>query len=206
MTTEDLISRALLTIAAGATLWVLKEIFQGVLRLRRARLLQDNLVRALYAEIDFNTRDMEAFLEKSPSTIDLSKVIKADPDLVPHITDARHTEIYRNRIRELHTITDRTLRGAVEFYGLLEKIRVQIEGVNLPSYRTLSDEGRVQAVDVIRQTAQRSLDVGRDLLDMFDQDYTGLGLERLSRSTEPKPAAQERTGQAIHDALYGRTS
>ena len=51
---------------------------------------QDNLVRAIYAEIDFNTTDMEIFLTKSPSLPVLRKAMAERDDLFPHITDARH--------------------------------------------------------------------------------------------------------------------
>ena len=54
-------------------------------------LKQDNLVRAIYAEIDFNTTDMEIFLTKSPSLPVLRKAMAERDDLIPHITDARHT-------------------------------------------------------------------------------------------------------------------
>jgi hypothetical protein len=54
-------------------------------------LKQDNLVRAIYAEIDFNTTGMEIFLTKSPSLPVLRKAMAERDDLIPHITDARHT-------------------------------------------------------------------------------------------------------------------
>ncbi|MGY9046929.1 MAG: hypothetical protein ACKVKF_07650 [Rhodobacterales bacterium] len=162
--------------------WVGRIWYEGWQDNRRRARAQDNLVRALYAEIDFNTRDMEEFLEKSPSEAVLRDKMTADPNLVPHITDARHTEIYRCRISELHTVKHETLRRMVHFYGVLEKIKVQIDADNYPSYKTLSIEGRMNAVLVIIRTAERARDFGQDILDDMAEDYVALGLTRFDRS------------------------
>ncbi len=62
MTTDELLNRAIWTFAAAFGLWLMKECVEGWRRSRLAKKQQNNLVRALYSEIDFNTRDMEEFL------------------------------------------------------------------------------------------------------------------------------------------------
>ena len=47
-------------------------------------LKQYNLVRAIYAEIDFNTTDVEIFLTKSPSRPVLRKAMAERDDLILH--------------------------------------------------------------------------------------------------------------------------
>lgn len=181
MTIEDILARAVITFSAAFGLWVLKELFQGVMRWRDAKQRRDNLVRALYAEIDFNTRDMEVFLTRSPSEEQLRTRMAANPALVPHITDARHTEIYRTRIGELHGVTDPVLSKMVHFYGMLEKIKVQIDGVNYPSYLTLSVDGRMNGVMVIVRTAQLAKKFGTELLADMERDFPQLNLSRFDR-------------------------
>lgn len=165
------------------TVWAASRIWEIVSQNRQARQRQGNLVRALFAEIDFNQRDMERFLAFSPSQEVIRQAILDNPKLVPHITDARHTEIYRSRIWELHTISDKVLRETVEFYGLLEKIRVQIESINYASFGTLSPEGRNNAVDVIRRTSFQASVCGAVLLEEFAKQHPQLALARLSRDT-----------------------
>lgn len=104
-------------------------------------LKQDNLVRAIYAEIDFNTTGMEIFLTKSPSLPALRKAMAERDDLIPHITAARHIWFYSSRISEMHVISDDLMSQIVQFYGLLEKIKMQVEGLNAKSYGTLSAAG-----------------------------------------------------------------
>ncbi|SFU05273.1 hypothetical protein [Sedimentitalea nanhaiensis] len=180
---------ALLAPTIGFAIWFAKRLLDDRRAEQRRRQAQDNLMRALFAEIDFNTRDMEIFLEKSPSRADLRKALFADRNLVPHITDARHTEIYRNRIRDVHEISDDVLQQAVEFYGLLEKIRVQIEAINYPSFRTLSDEGRLNAVEVIRHTAEDARICGIQLLDAFQRN--AVELKRYDRRAMPTQTPEQ---------------
>ena len=176
--------RAAYALGGAVFIWIAKEIWLAVQRHRDGNKRRDNLVRALYAEVDFNTRDMEKFLEKSPSEDVLREKMSANPGLVPHITDARHTEIYRNKISELHGVKDRTLSNMVHFYGMLEKIRMQIEGINYASYQTLSVEGRMNGVMVIVRTSHVARRLGQQLLLDMEADYPALNLERFDRGPE----------------------
>lgn len=182
---EVTLARALYALVGAIAAWIIKELWQAELRRRDSNKRRDNLVRALYAEVDFNTRDMEKFLSKSPSAAVLEEKMTANPGLVPHITDARHTEIYRNKIAELHGVKDRTLSNMVHFYGMLEKIKMQIEGINYPSYQTLSVEGRMNGVLVIVRTSHVARRLGQQLLKDMEQDYPSLNLSRFDRGPEP---------------------
>lgn len=184
MTTDELLNRAIWTFAAAFGLWLMKEFVEGWRRSRLAKKQQNNLVRALYSEIDFNTRDMEEFLAKSPNEEKLRDAMSANPKLVPHITDARHTEIYRNRIGELHSMKDTSLSGMVHFYGMLEKIKVQIDAVNYPSYRSLSIDGRMYAVVVIVRTSIIAKRFGLVVLADMERDYKKLNLKRFDRKDD----------------------
>ena len=175
---------ALITAILGFGAWFIKRLLDDRRDNLRDKVAQDNLVRALFAEIDFNTRDMEAFLQVSPPLSLIREKLEQNPRLVPHITDARHTEIYRGRLDQLHSVPDGALQRIVNFYGLLEKIRVQIEGINLPSYQTISVEGRLNGMRVIRKTAFKAKQCGEQLLEIFKQQYPELELERLQGDTD----------------------
>lgn len=168
----------------GFGLWFVRLIVLDRRKAEQQRKAERNLVRALFAEIDFNTTDMEIFIDKSLSLPNLEKILKEHTKLVPHITDARHTEIYRTRITDVHEIADGMLHQIVHFYGLLEKIRVQIEGVNYPSYKTLTLKGRVNAVDVIMRTAQEAHECGLGLMCVMQSNHENLDLVRWDRRTE----------------------
>lgn len=164
---------AVLTPTIGFLVWFIK-------RNMDARAARRSMVRALYAEIDFNTRDMERFREQSPPPTVLSQILHAHPDRIPHVTDARHTEVYRANIAHLHFVSDNVLQHAVDFYGILEKVRVQVEGLNYASFKTLPPESRVLAVELIRSTTKSAEDSGKRLMAEFEKEYPKLGLTRFN--------------------------
>ena len=86
----DKFKLSLITAILGFGIWNIQRFMEDRKNAHAKVLKQDNLVRAIYAEIDFNTTDMEIFLTKSPSLPVLRKATAERDDLIPHITDARH--------------------------------------------------------------------------------------------------------------------
>ena len=172
---------SLITAILGFGIWNIQRFIEDRRNAHAKVLKQDNLVRAIYAEIDFNTTDMEIFLTKSPSLPVLRKAMSEREDLIPHITDARHTWFYSSRISEMHVISDDLMSQIVQFYGLLEKIKMQVEGLNAQSYSTLSASGRFKVVILIRNTAEEAWLCGKDLLRGLECAYHDLGLARYQR-------------------------
>ena len=87
----DKFTLSLITAILGFGIWNIQRFMEDRKNANEKALKQDNLVRAIYAEIDFNTTDMEIFLTKSPSLSVLRQAMAERDDLIPHITDARHT-------------------------------------------------------------------------------------------------------------------
>lgn len=174
---------AFLAPTVGFAIWFAKRIIEQRNAAEAQREADMNFIRALYAEIDFNTRDMEIFNRDSADPEKVRDALMANPDRVPHVTDARHTQVYRDRIQDLHIIEDGVMHKTIYFYGLLEKILVQAQGFDKPSYKTLSDEGRVAAVELMRGTADVAERCGQSLLKDFEDEpsYRGLGLARFDR-------------------------
>jgi hypothetical protein len=124
---------------------------------------------------------MEIFLERSPGLATLGGALRSDPKLVPHITDARHTEFYRNRLQEIHHVPDELIGRVVHFYGLLEKLRVQIGAVSRPGFGTISADGRVRVIETIFETALECKKAGEELLQRLTHRFGALRLTRLDR-------------------------
>ena len=174
----DKFTLSLITAILGFGIWNIQRFMEDRKNANAKALKQDNLVRAIYAEIDFNTTDMEIFLTKSPSLSVLRQTMAERDDLIPHITDARHTWFYSLRISEMHVISDDLMSQIVQFYGLLEKIKMQVEGLNAKSYGTLGSAGRFKVVVFIRYTAVEAWLCGKELLRELEHAYTKLGLVR----------------------------
>jgi hypothetical protein len=144
-------------------------------------------LRAIYAEVDFNTFDMTRFLDSTVS-IDLLAPHLERADYIPHITDARHTEIYRSRITELDALSGRYGRhenlvgSLVQFYGELEKVTQQIEGLSKPSFVQISPKGKAGTINRIYKTCAVCEGLGKGILSKMEKSYPRLGLEPIAES------------------------
>lgn len=137
-------------------------------------------LRALFAEIDFNTHDLEIFVRQTPD-MEMMRRRLAEPAFIPHITDARHTEIYRNQITLLHALDDDLIREVVTFYGTLEKIRVIIDGLLQPSYKSISEVGQYNVIENLYATCDACSGQGAEILRQMTRRYTQLDLVRHKR-------------------------
>lgn len=167
-------------------LWVASRLFDLVMAYRHRVADRNAFIRAIYAEVDFNTFDMTRFLDATISLERLSDLFQ-DPEFVPHITDARHTEIYRSRIDELHFViddgkSDHSLVGdMVRFYGELEKVIQQIEGLGKPSFKLISVPGKVATIGNIYNTCAACERIGVTILGKMQARFPELGLSRNKR-------------------------
>ena len=80
----DKFTLSLITEILGFGIWNIQRFMEDRKNAHAKVLKQDNLVRAIYAEIDFNSTDMEIFLTKSPSLPVLRKAMAERDDLIPH--------------------------------------------------------------------------------------------------------------------------
>lgn len=173
--------KALLSAAVAVGLWVLARWVELFSTWRNARAEQRNLIRALFAEIDFNTRDLEFFLENSADIAAIEAHLRKAPDALPHITDAHHTIIYSSNTNRLHHLSNSLTARVVLFYGLLDKIKVQIDGINQPSYAKVSAEGKIAVIRRIEANARECADAGKTILEEFSETYESLSLTRHAR-------------------------
>jgi len=165
------------------TIWICSRIFDlwQSARLRAAN--RDAYIRAIYAEVEFNTFDMTRFLD---SVVPLARLetLFLDPDFVPHITDARHTDVYKARIHDLHAVSghgvgeDNLVAQLVRFYGELEKVTQQIEGLSKVSFRSISPVGKAGTISRIYRTCENCEDVGIKILTEMEIKYPNLKLSR----------------------------
>lgn len=168
----------------AVVLWVASRGFDYFQEYRRNRRIRSNLVRSLFAEVDYNTQDLENFLINSPD-LNVFREKLSDPQFVPHITDARHTEIYRENVSLLHNIRDVFIQELIAFYGDLEKIRAQIDGVRMPSYKSISIDGQVRVIRRLYSRCHDCMECGEQLVEKMRNAYPELKLQR-SNDKPPK--------------------
>jgi hypothetical protein len=172
-----------LGVLASVLLWFGSRAWELWLEQRRLRADTDAFIRAIFAEIDFNTWDMTRFL-KATVPLERLRELLEQRAFIPHITDARHTEVYRSRIKELHAVVgkgpsdDRLVGDIVRFYGELEKVTQQIEGLNRLSFRTISVAGKVGTIGTIYRTCETCEFLGKVILAQMEVRFAHLRLQR----------------------------
>lgn len=186
MSDQSFPTAAIITASGAILVWVLTKIGELVRDRRQRKNDAEKYVMALFAEIDFNTRDMEIFLEESASVDAVINKVKSDQKFIPHITDARHISIYSEGISNIHYIGKEQIGALVYFYGLLEKLKNQVAGIYLPSFVLISPNGRASTIIEIMQTADEIESVGRAVLDRLKSSYTHLNLERTIRQQKTR--------------------
>ena len=172
------IGTAILAGVVAISLFILGKGYELTRDFVRIRRLRRNLVRALYAEIDFNTRDLTRFVNET----DINYVVRRlreNPDRIPLITDARHTLFYTSRLPEMQFVSNRVIGRIVHFYGRLERLRVQIESIGNDAYMSLDVDARIAVVQRVFKTATTCKNAGEGLMTAMERDYTRLHLERL---------------------------
>lgn len=143
---------------------------------RQSERATKSYIRGLFAEIDFNTTDLRRFNAASLDYADLLKAFKSKADLIPHITDARHTVVYADNMSRLSDLPDAFIRDVVEFYGDLEKIREIIAGLDKGSFKTISAQGKLNVIKRLFRRTEETQMLGETLLERFCDAFVDLEL------------------------------
>ncbi|MFN4010408.1 MAG: hypothetical protein ACK4K8_10675 [Pannonibacter sp.] len=175
---------AAVTASVSVVIWVATRLFDWIKDWRTTRRENRNYIRALYAEIDFNTYDMQVFVLSSASIDAIVEKVRNDQEFTPHITDAHHTEIYdiyRSNVSKITYFNNDLIGHLVHFYGLLKKIKTQIDGIHLKSFTLISADGREATIREIFKTALDCEVLGRKILSLMELEYSALTLRRTPR-------------------------
>ncbi len=176
---------AFLASTIGFAIWFIKRLIDEKRAEAKQRAAQEGLGRALFVEVDFNTTDLGTCETGSPSLESLRAAFADNDNLLPHITFSRSfSDLYRSHIGNLPTLPDDSLVKTFQFYALLDKLHAQVEGVTSPSFRTLSVDGKVAAMDLIRSTARQGRIVGLDLVGELQRQFPHLKLTRFGLGEE----------------------
>ncbi|MDF1668675.1 MAG: hypothetical protein P1U83_03595 [Roseovarius sp.] len=174
--------KALLTASVTIALWILTRWIELGSRWFSNRRERHNLIRSLYAEVDFNTKDLHFFIENSADISAIEARLAQDSSYLPHVTDAHHTIIYSSHIDKLHHLENALTARLVLYYGLLEKIKEQIDGINLASFKSVSTAGKMAVLNRITVNSVECQKIGVEVLGMFSDTYPNLRLIRHNRT------------------------
>ena len=165
-------------------LWILTRAWEIFAGFRTRRRIKSSVLRSLLSEVKYNTRDLEVFVQNPPD-MDQLRLKLEDKKFVPYITDARHTSIYHANISHLHHMEDSLIQDLISFYGGLADIRSQIDGVLMPSYKTISVEGQVTAIQRLIDSCTECSQCGQHIIANMQTTYPDLSLARRDDGQPP---------------------
>ncbi len=192
---------ASITGCVAVLLWLATRIAEYFLERSRNSKEKEKFLRALYAEIDFNTRDMEEFVENPIPINAVIDKVRSQSDFIPHVTDARHTEIYRSNIERISHAGDFYIADVIYFYGLLERIKGQIDGVYLPSYTKISANGRANVINRIYDDSFTCAGTGRAILRTMEESYPNFKFRRKMRTATENVSIAELSKRCVQFEL-----
>lgn len=183
-------SQPLWPVGVAIILWVASRIYELNADVRRSRSELESFLRGLYAEIDFNTADLEIFLH-SPIGLEVFREKLESKNFTPHVTDARHTDIYRKNLHRLDHIKDGLIHDIVSFYGSLDKIKTQIDGLSKGSFKSISVNGQVNVIDRIYREALVAKEIGLEIMDKMGSKHPSLALKRRPARFDDRGASSD---------------
>lgn len=131
------------------------------------------LIRYLCTEVEHNMADLEKFWDgRNNITGDLERLkSKLEDGLIPLAIVSDHTVVYYGNITELHQLKDSTIKLLLLYYGSLGKIRALSEGFVLPSFKTISIEGKITVIKEPFEECGRCMDYGNCVLKELKNNY-----------------------------------
>ncbi|MEM0946832.1 MAG: hypothetical protein AAGK37_05470 [Pseudomonadota bacterium] len=160
-------SLAFLAPTLGFVVWFAKRLIDDARAEDRRLKAEANLMRALFAEIDFTVGNLQHYLRVAPGSEELMERFTEKRFLIPHITDRAHTQIYDSRIADIHWIPDADMQLLVAFYGLVHGIEAQVEGLQKPSFSSISASGKCRVMELISEHTEEAVQFGQKLLASF---------------------------------------
>ncbi|MEO0343577.1 MAG: hypothetical protein AAF198_09070 [Pseudomonadota bacterium] len=144
-------------------LFVLTQVINLITQVSTFYRERKNLVQALYAEVDFNTNELDEFLQSFIDLDGLKTRLEKGTTKIPHIADARHTIVYSDNVSRLGILKPTIIARLIEFYGLMNGIKEHIDSLNRPSFELLKPKFKYSMVAHIKDQCEKAMSKGLDL-------------------------------------------
>ncbi|MEO1330539.1 MAG: hypothetical protein AAFW46_12825 [Pseudomonadota bacterium] len=151
------IAPALVAAAVTLAMFALRDVLLPLFAAQRNR---REFIAALLAEVEYNIDEIADFRALSAALPVVEAFIRAK-NLPPHITDTRHTRVYRESVERLFTLNPETIRRLIVFYNELDTVSGQIDGLQLASFSGISVAGKYKTVERIIDNAKKAQNYGR---------------------------------------------
>lgn len=149
------------------------QIVGGVVVLLRRNVEKKRLVRAIFSEIVYNCEGLRVYSIKSTpqQQTDAREKLIGSPDFRPHVIYAVHTNFYAGNVNHLGVLHSEVIAALIAFYNDLETLRADAAGFNLPSFTTISPEGRAEVFRLFTAGIADTSIVGSRAIVLMHDNY-----------------------------------
>lgn len=155
---------ALAAVLAAGTflLFFLKHALDAVRGWHDSQRRAERLVCALYAEIEANVHDMQAFLDDSPGWE--RAIRESNAQTSSHFGRIGHDLVYATHLAELASLPRAVIYKVVSFYSQRERLAAVLDRLEAISHAEADQEQQIAAIKQARQIAQEAVTFGKEVL------------------------------------------
>jgi len=178
---------ALAAVLAAGTflLYFLKHVLDAVRAWHDEQRRAERLVCALYAEIEANVQDFEAFLDDSHAWERAIRETNAQSAF--HAAgQIGHDLVYATHLSELASLPRAVIHKVVAFYSQRERLSAVLDRLETMSHAGAGHDQQIAAVKQARRTAQEAVTFGNEVLHGLEVNAP---MELVNSALRRRPAA-----------------
>ncbi len=155
---------ALAAVLAAGTflLFFLKHTLDAVRGWLDAQRRAERLICALYAEIEANVRDLQAFLDDSRGWE--RAIRESNAQASSHIDRIGHDLVYETHLGELASLPRAVIYKVVSFYSQRERLGAALDRIDAIARDGAERDQQIAAAKQARQIAQEAVTFGKEVL------------------------------------------
>jgi len=155
---------ALAAVLAAGTflLYFLKQALDAVRGWHDTQRRAERLVCALYAEIEANVHDLQAFLDDSSGWERI--VRESNAPASGHPGRIGHDMVYVTHLGELASLPRAVIYKVVSFYSQRERLAAALDRIEVMSREGAEPDQQIAAIKQARQIAQDAVSFGKEVL------------------------------------------
>jgi len=155
-------------IAVAVTVFVIQQLINWVISIRRWRKARQRFLLALASEVELNVIGLQSSLSAFPSDEEFQDFLVNGPkdwddtrrrnnplqgDFVPRpfVMSVYPDEVFQNGVAQLNDVPEGLVRSIIEFYATLRYIETRAEAIEKKSFATTSLRGKLGAVRSLRR-------------------------------------------------------
>lgn len=168
--------------AAGIVGFFVRFLVMDFFRRKARKDAQHGFIRALYAEVDHNTKELELIDDKAFNEESLKELLQNEK-FRPYLKYTPHTAIYKSNPDHLYRLDNtEIIQLVINMYSRFDNIIANCEGLLQENYKSLSVDGQYALIHYVFVESKECVVIGRKILALLEKRHGDLDLERFKET------------------------